>query len=690
MALQVASLLDQVALWPQWAKQTADVLNSALGEISVNPGYCILITISNRSYLLSSGEAGKLQITQLMLAIPGAATQFTEALASCKVRIVIDGEAWDDYRNSDEWTGEMMEKRRLRIEGDAETLSDLQREIGPHISNLSAKVTHEGPGTSELKRAIDEHNEMLKRRRDLEKEERTQIMAYSKDTSDVELYAEIEPLIHTVRGWLLFSAGSSMFGNMGQSNYVAANMQLDQMSFTMRQYCPHFEAMTLMWGAVASLGMRWKAFASADLMLQGENSADIMLSPLDAQKSICVVISGIAPEWMAAWKVDPQTAGFIHVLNGDTRLVPNYDPWGKGKGGGISLGEASFHQERVKHMDLEEPEKNKAVNDEGVWLFPGRRVRLHGLVTNAELNEVKGTLVEEVVPGTWHVRLDGDIDRLLKVANMKTLAGVPLDEILEKEDSPPSSKASDAISASGPESFAYSLAGTWTDWIPQDMRWDATQQCFSLDVRLRSSGGFSISRGKADKKWKSQKQDWVIPYEGEYQIRLFVSSSGNLKKVDWIMPGAALVEVSRPMPEVSTHIKDGIAKDDRNTSKEDVTKASLPTAQVAARPKVDDARSQENPPSKLPPPHSYCLAGKWMDWIPQDMLWNPELQCFSLKVYLDINGRGGFGICRGKAGMKWRSQKEEWTIKGPGHYDVRLFIKESGAIKKVDWVKLAE
>jgi hypothetical protein len=432
------------------------------------------------------------------------------------------------------------------------------------------------------------------------------------------------------------------------------------------------------------------------MLLQVDNSDEILISAAEAQRCLGLVIAGLGPEWHTAWKLDSQTSAFIlGPLKGSYRNLPpeQYDPWlngRKGLGGGLSLDKESVNKARariLKEKEAESPAENKPANNEGVWLYPGRRVRLYDLVNSAELNDTKGTLVEEVAAGTWHVLLDGGADRLVNVRNMKTLAGVPLDVASddianeEKQETSQTAKEMDTTAASGQASLAYSLAGTWTDWNPEDMQWDATQECFTLDVRLRSSGGFGITRGKAGKKWKTQKQDWVIQGDGKYQIRLFVNDSGRVKKVDWIVPGSLqaaskpLSKAESPGPESSADGKGSIAQASPDTSK-DVNRVELP-ATVPEKPKL-----------LSPPPYSYCLAGRWMDWVPQDMVWNPEQQCFLLNVYLEASG--GFGICRGKAGARWRSKKEEWTIRGAGHYDIKLFIKESGAIKKVDWVKLAK
>merc|ERR1719199_1606666 len=102
----------------------------------------------------------------------------------------------------------------------------------------------------------------------------------------------------------------------------------------------------------------------------------------------------------------------------------NPDPWkfGKGKGGGLTVDTSNlaFHNTGSSKVQCEQPEAegpHQAGDDS--WLFAGRRVRVHGLKVHPEMNDVKGTLVEEVQPHTWHVRLDDDFgDKLLKVENM--------------------------------------------------------------------------------------------------------------------------------------------------------------------------------------------------------------------------------------------------------------------------------
>jgi len=441
-----------------------------------------------------------------------------------------------------------------------------------------------------------------------------------------------------------------------------------------------------MGGAVAGLGMRWKAFASADMLLQNENAADQMISYMEALKGLQIMIYGTSPEWVHIGKFDKPTMDWF-LSDG---IMRSKDPWGFGKGGGVS-----FHQRAspgVETMKVVEGELQSSAaedpgmrNDDGLWLFPGRRVRIHGLVIHADLNERKGTLIEEVGPGTWHVKLDdGHGEKLLKVQNMKTLAGVPLDVHSqdEKQGVPILQNPIEAKKPADKNSFEFCLAGTWTGWEPQDMQWDPKQQCFFSIVHLNAAGGFGISRGKAGEKWKVQKQEWRIGTRGHFQIRLFISDSGKVKKVDWIMPGTATSDEASNL-RVST--------EDEKTSQpvnESKNKEVIP-ASVASPPPAAVAERQRSI-AESAPSHSYCIAGTWLDWIPQDMQWDPNDRCFFANAYIEGRKQGGFGICRGKAGSKWKSQREEWVIRQEGHYMIRLYVKDSGGIKKVDWIARAD
>merc|ERR1711972_352073 len=188
----------------------------------------------------------------------------------------------------------------------------------------------------------------------------------------------------------------------------------------------------------------------------------------------------------------------------------------------------------------------------------GRRVRTHGLVIHAELNGVLGTLIEEVEPGKWHVKLDDGLgEHVMKLQNLLTLSGIPLasndtkaDQTVPKvlkpqvSDVKPSVEkrmANSSISItekndglSAPDLLC--IAGTWDDWLPADMHWDEKQGCHIYEVALdgTSDAKFGVNRGKAGtKKWNVRPKQWSMGKSfGKHQIRVF-SKNRAIQKVEW-------------------------------------------------------------------------------------------------------------------------------------------------------------
>jgi hypothetical protein len=298
------------------------------------------------------------------------------------------GEAWEQA---------LKERRKMYIEGDAAKYARLHNALLAHVSSLSA--------------AIPAVVRQAKRNTVALPEWEPPPLQVAHLTTDTE-----SPLLQGIRGWLMFSAVSSIFGNAGQSNYCAANMVMDQLSFWTRQNRSQFEAITMMWGTVGHMGMRWKAFGSADMIYKDPNSSDIVMMPADAQVVLRTIFTSSVPEWFVANTFDKGTTALFAA--GGPPLPSN--PWGnkKGKGGGITV------TSEVLPEQVAEAEKSTAP---GKRPCEGRRVRLHGLVKSPEMNGKKGTLLEETKDGLWIVRLDGKSeDKLLKLDNMMTLSGTPL------------------------------------------------------------------------------------------------------------------------------------------------------------------------------------------------------------------------------------------------------------------------
>lgn len=104
---------------------------------------------------------------------------------------------------------------------------------------------------------------------------------------------------HKIQKSVQFSAMSVMTGNIGQANYVAADIYLDKLPAYQR---PEIDAVTLMWGAVGHIGMRWKAFGSNDFLNQ---TPEALLSIPDASKVLQMTCCRMQPpEWYCATLMD--------------------------------------------------------------------------------------------------------------------------------------------------------------------------------------------------------------------------------------------------------------------------------------------------------------------------------------------------------------------------------------------------
>merc|ERR1712032_1006501 len=96
--------------------------------------------------------------------------------------------------------------------------------------------------------------------------------------------------------WLMFSASSTPSGNMGQGNYTAGNAYMDALTWQARSdrgLCSN--PITMMWGAVAGIGMRWKAFATMDFT----NETPEMQFTIEESANVLLLAFAIKdiPEW---------------------------------------------------------------------------------------------------------------------------------------------------------------------------------------------------------------------------------------------------------------------------------------------------------------------------------------------------------------------------------------------------------
>jgi|Transcript_87518 hypothetical protein len=396
MALEVASLLDGVSFGKDHLGQAVAGMNKALSlkrvALESNDKCSVIVTIGSRSYHFLT-SSGVLQISAL-----DGGPDCLKALSKCEARVVIDPVAFNNESGAEAWEEALKERRKMYIEGDEAKYVLLHNALLNHISSLSAAI----PATARAAQA----KLVMPKLGDIEPPP-FELAHLTDDT--------IVPPMQKVGGWLMFSALSTMLGNMGQSNYVASNQVLDVLTFYSRQQRPDFQAITMMWGTVGHIGMRWKAFASADAIYKDPNAEDIVMTPAQAQEVLKTIFTSELPEWFVANRFDKAMTEFLRN-GGPSVAIPSK----KGKGGGSFVdGEGSFPEYVVP------AEKTHACT--GKTALEGRRVRLHGLSKSPEMNGKKGTLLEELEDGTWIVRLDGTLgDKKLKLHNMMTLSGTPL------------------------------------------------------------------------------------------------------------------------------------------------------------------------------------------------------------------------------------------------------------------------
>jgi len=550
---------NDVEYWKEMSEKTWSTMNSAMGAVQVTAGLNVLMTIDNRSYHMTS-PGGRMSVK------PVSGEEVRKLLPHIQGRVTLSHDAFkqemQQFPNAMANLTNMMDKRQVQMEGDLSIFAMVQRDMDSHISNVQAQMAAVGAHSEDVKEATLFHLERL----EAEKNEREEAKQWSNmDHYDLAMWgfsSEAQmTLLQKLSSWILFSAGSTMFGNVGQANYCAANAWLDAMTFSQKQSGPlDWNPMCLMWGAVAGLGMRWKAFASADFLLAADSSADIMMDYKEAGMSLKMLIAGVSPEWIQASKVDEMTRYYMTLPNPALEgKAP--DPWGfkKGKGGGEISAEPPWQEDigpettdertpepsrsqlRAASRERQKQQQLKARGtrirpqnaSKNAWLFEGRRVQIFGLERSPHMNNLKGTLIAEVEEGKWQVKMDGDHgDKLIKIQNLMTLTGKPLTDFAGGSD------AGDQEPARPLEQ--YCIAGSWDDWLPHDMDWESSQLCFlfEIDVRPHTETSFAICRGKAgERKWKTRGQNnWVIAKErlrARYQIRLFINAGGSVKKVDW-------------------------------------------------------------------------------------------------------------------------------------------------------------
>eukprot|EP00930_Biecheleria_cincta_P045156 TRINITY_DN3112_c0_g1_i1.p1 TRINITY_DN3112_c0_g1~~TRINITY_DN3112_c0_g1_i1.p1 ORF type:complete len:955 (+),score=212.11 TRINITY_DN3112_c0_g1_i1:144-3008(+) len=357
---------------------------------------------------------------------------------------------------------------------------------------------------------------------------------------------------------VVFSAMSTMMGNMGQGNYVAANAYLDKVPGYQR---PTIDCVALMWGAVGHIGMRFKAFASADVL---NATPEALLSIGDASKVLNVTCCKMdPPEWYSAGHFDEFTRSQVLTPTAGQLKLPAI-----GAAAAEVLADwdelaAARDKEALKDLPTVDrrpiPENLSHIEQEDIYNAPlggwpnlmndlparpdleleeGTKVRLTGLRAK---NGLTGTLMRKFADGKWKVKLDdGSGSALLRVDFFEAIAppaGAPAQpvpakpsdygaqytaeevrrlnieerraKLKEKIESRKTVNASNVVGLETQRSAGdaknrqqFFIAGTWQDWTLQDMIWSDDSSCYKTLVQVGSSGceSFQIL---LDKSWNA-------------------------------------------------------------------------------------------------------------------------------------------------------------------------------------------
>eukprot|EP00930_Biecheleria_cincta_P098524 TRINITY_DN9017_c0_g1_i1.p1 TRINITY_DN9017_c0_g1~~TRINITY_DN9017_c0_g1_i1.p1 ORF type:complete len:794 (-),score=199.57 TRINITY_DN9017_c0_g1_i1:251-2593(-) len=238
---------------------------------------------------------------------------------------------------------------------------------------------------------------------------------------------------------VFFTAMSSFWGNMGQSNYTAANAVMDKLPGFER---PEIDAVGLMWGAVGHIGMRFKAFASMDaLNATPEALLTIEDSRMVLQIACCCMDT---PEWFNANHFDEfsrsqvllPTAGKIKFDSSQDTAAETTGNWGDMAGARdkMALQSAASVDRRPLPGAAGFMETDSAplggwpsllgagtIGATDLPLVPGTRVQLTGLKAK---NGVTGVLVQMAGDGKWKVKLDdGSGIALLRSSFLQAIEG---------------------------------------------------------------------------------------------------------------------------------------------------------------------------------------------------------------------------------------------------------------------------
>lgn len=240
----------------------------------------------------------------------------------------------------------------------------------------------------------------------------------------------------------------------------------------------------------------------------------------------------------------------------------------------------------------------------------GVRVRLKDMTQKPEMNGVPGTLVEQK-GDRWIVNLDGGpgVGKGRWMVNTRNLVA--------------------SYWQSAEPQTKYYITGSWNNWAPVEMTWDAHRRCLTFETKLSSKGteSFQILVEKDPNKciypdtkdanphvahkvkgpdFQGHGQHWTIGKHAQdkgksdatYEVQLFLWEDESVRLVGW--------EKERPpAPEGAASTDDG----------------KLP----GERPR-------------------YCIAGTWSNWAVKDLTWDDNRLCFHTKIQLGAKGWESFQI----------------------------------------------
>mmetsp|Transcript_43938 Transcript_43938/g.80290 ORF Transcript_43938/g.80290 Transcript_43938/m.80290 type:complete len:444 (+) Transcript_43938:178-1509(+) len=284
------------------------LLNEVLADVRVSSGYDILYGSPSTCFRFTSAQ-GYLQAEEIEV----AAVQ--PHLSQCSTRVIFTEE--DDVLKAGDVSSveSLFINRRVQIQGDGGQLRALQKELEPHRQRLQAQLesradalgidtaegtlklwSQEPQSTAALVPGLVAGVLLMTTRRD---GMRQPVVAAYQDAYVKKSLANL----------IMFSAASTMWGSMGQSNYTAANFVMEQVAFQSRIARHSYDITAILWGVIGGLGMRFKAFGSMDFGLAaGEDTYLTLDDSMRCLRGLLGVES--PPENVCSFVMDNATRAF--------------------------------------------------------------------------------------------------------------------------------------------------------------------------------------------------------------------------------------------------------------------------------------------------------------------------------------------------------------------------------------------